>query len=352
MRMYVTTLTKMMSAQQPNVEFVILESERFPLAELSGLPNVNRIVLPGVPAIRVARIMYQNSFLPILISRLHIDALLATCNVLPLGCPTPAVVVIQSLQYFDHADAFGYMRGAYLRAAVRSACKHAGALICVSEGERRDLIRLTGTRESKIRVVHHGISPEISAYTGDRSPASPPYILCVATLYGYKNLRRLIEAFARVKIETGIQHRLRVVGGEADLSIGELADHARSLGIADDVDLVGALPHHRIPLEYARASAFVYPSLKETFGLPPLEAMAMGVPVVASRAPSIPEIVGDAAELVDPLDPEDIARGLRHVLLDSERAHTLSRLGLLRASTFTWEATARQTFESIRSVVR
>ena len=351
MRMYLTTLTAKMSEQQPDVRFVVLENRHFPLAELNGLSNVTRVVCPGVPASRVGRMIYQNSALPIFLRRLRINGLLATCNVLPFGCPVPSVVVVQSLQYFDHPEAYGWLRGAYLRAAIGYSCRHAEALICVSETARRDLIRLTGVRGDKVGVIYHGISPEIAGYTGDTAPVSPPYILCVATLYRYKNISRLLEAFALVKIESGIPHRLRVIGGEADMSIAELAFQAQRLGVAEEVDLLGPLPHGRMAAEYAHASVFVYPSLSETFGLPPLEAMTRGVPVVASRAASIPEIVGEAAELVDPLDVGDIARGLRHVLLDSARADALVRLGFKRASEFSWDAAARRTFKAITSVL-
>jgi glycosyltransferase involved in cell wall biosynthesis len=170
-------------------------------------------------------------------------------------------------------------------------------------------------------------------------------------LYRYKNLPRLFEAFARLRADQDIPHRLRIVGGEADLSAIELYALAEGLGIADQVDLVGPLPHERIAAEYAGASVFVYPSLNETFGLPPLEAMAMGVPVVASSSAAVSEIVGDAAELVDPLDVEDIVRGLGHVLLDPKRAQSLVRLGLKRANEFSWDISARQTFAVIRSAL-
>jgi glycosyltransferase involved in cell wall biosynthesis len=339
-----------MSKQEPTAEFVVLESRQFPLAELKGLPNVTRVVCPGVPASRAGRVIYQNSALPLYLRALRVDALLATCNVLPVGCPVPSVVVVQSLQFFDHREAYGTLRGGYLRAALKYASRHADALICVSESARHELLSLTGVENTKVSVIYHGVSPAISEYRGEVRPASPPYILCVATLYRYKNLERLLEAFARFKAEASTPHRLKIIGGEADVSIADLALIAQRLGVANQVDLIGPLPHSQIATEYARASVFVYPSLKETFGHPPLEAMTIGVPVVASRAASIPEIVGDAAEMVNPLDVEDIARGLRHVLLDPDRIKDLVRLGCKRASAFTWDASARRTFETLRSV--
>jgi glycosyltransferase involved in cell wall biosynthesis len=352
MRMYLTALTAKMSEQEPGVEFVLLESRQFPLAELEGLPNVTRVVCPGVPGSRAGRVLYQNSALPLYMRTLRADAYLATCNVLPLGCPVPSVVVVQSLQYFDHPEAYGRLRSAYLRAALTHASRHAQSVICVSETARRELIRLTGISSGKVRVIYHGISLAITGHTRETEAASPPYILCVATLYRYKNLERLLEAFALLKRESGTPHRLRIIGGEADVSIAELTLIAMRLGVADQVDFTGPLPHNRLPAEYGRASVFVYPSLAETFGLPPLEAMAMGVPVVASRAGPIPEIVGEAAELVDPLDVTDMARGLSGVLFDSQRTQALIRLGFRRSKEFSWDESARRTFATVLSVAR
>lgn len=351
MRMYVTALTTEMSRQEPAVEFVVLENRQFPLPELNGLANVERVVCPGIPSGRVGRIVYQNSALSLYLRTLRVDALLATCNVFPFGCPVPTVVVVQSLQYFSHRESYGRFRGAYLRAAVIRASRRAQSLICVSESARNELLRVTGVKNTKVKVIYHGISPAITGYTGQVAPASPPYILCVATLYRYKNLERLVEAFARFKKEAATSHRLRIIGGDADMSNAELIAIAHRLGVADDVDIKGPLPHSQIADEYARASVFVYPSLNETFGLPPLEAMTIGIPVVASCAGSIPEIVGDAAELVDPFDVGDIARGLGRILLDSRRSQALVMLGLKRAREFSWETSARRTFEVVRSAL-
>jgi glycosyltransferase involved in cell wall biosynthesis len=349
--MYLIALTAKMSELERGVEFIVLESRQFPLPELEGISNVARVTCPGVPKSRFGRVIYQNSAFPLYLRRLRADALLATCNVLPLGCPLPSVVVVQSLQYFGHPEAYGRFRGAYLRAALKYSSQHAQSLICVSKTARDELIRLTGIDSGKVTVVYHGISPAIAGHVPEVTPALPPYILCVATLYRYKNLERLIEAFAMLKRESGTPHRLRIVGGEADVSIAELSLIARRLDVADQVDFVGPIPHTHLSPEYGRASVFVYPSLAETFGHPPLEAMASGVPVVAARVGPIPEIVGEAAELVDPLSVKDIARGLGAVLLDSNRSRSLVKLGFERAAQFSWETSARKTFQAIRSTL-
>src|SRR5216683_1165700 len=107
MRMYVATLTAEMGKHEPTVDFIVLESPQFPLDELEARPNVRRVVCKGIPVNRIGRVVYQNSALPVYLRLVKADVLLATCNVLPFGCPAPAVVVVQSLQFFDHRAAYG-----------------------------------------------------------------------------------------------------------------------------------------------------------------------------------------------------------------------------------------------------
>jgi glycosyltransferase involved in cell wall biosynthesis len=235
---------------------------------------------------------------------------------------------------------------------VRASLRAADAVIAVSSTAREDTARLTGVSMSKIHVVQHGLfrSFATAGATAGRSTADPPYILTVSTLYRFKNTRRLIEAFSLLRHRDRVPHRLRIIGGDADVTADELRKFAQDLGISDHVDFLGAVPHDELPAQYSNAAVFVYPSLYETFGLPPLEAMAVGCPVVAANASAIPEVVGQAAELVDPLDTEDIRRGIARVLLDNSRRTALIESGRQWVKRFTWRRAALETMDVLSAV--
>jgi glycosyltransferase involved in cell wall biosynthesis len=335
-----------------DADFVLFENPRVPLPELAGLPHLTRVSCPGVPSGRLLRVLYQNSIYPSVLHGHKLDVFLATCNVLPFMAPHPAVVIVQSLQFFNQEPVFGRFRGAYLRRTVRASLHAADAVIAVSSTAREDTARLTGVPVNKIHVVQHGLFRAFATArsTGERSGADPPYILTVSTLYRFKNTRRLIEAFSLLRHRDRIPHRLRIIGGDADVTADELRKVAQDLGVSDQVDLLGAVPHDELPAQYSQAAVFVYPSLYETFGLPPLEAMAVGCPVVAANASAIPEVVGQAAELVDPTDTEDIRRGIARVLFDHGRRSALIESGRQRVTRFTWRRAAQETMDVLSAV--
>lgn len=347
MRMTLTSWIGAMAALDESVKFEILQSRSFVLPDLDSA-NVRRIEL-AAPSNRELRIVFQNSLYPIAITRRHADVFVATCNVLPMGIRCPSVVIVPSLQYFEQPESYGRLRLAYLRYAVTNAAHRADVVICISEHSRAVLVRETGVSASKVYVVPHGLSPNIAGNTASQLGSDgEPYILYVSTLYAFKNHKRLLEAYKELRSRYGVSHRLRLIGGDSDVNRSELQELAMLLGVADHVDFLGARPHDEIAVQYAQAALTVFPSLYETFGYPPLEAMACGSPVVASNVTSIPEVVGDAAELVNPYDPSDIAKGMAHVLGDQRRRDDLVAAGRRRAKTFTWERAAAQTLDLIR----
>jgi glycosyltransferase involved in cell wall biosynthesis len=347
MRMALTSWLGAMAALDHSVQFEVLHSASFGLPDLDS-PNVRQFQLTA-PSNRELRIVFQNSVYPILIATRRADVLLATCNVLPLGVRCPSVVIVPSIQCFEQPESYGRFRLAYLRRAVTNAACRADIVICLSEHSRAILVRETGASPTKVHVVPHGLSPSIAgAGALQLESDGEPYILYLSTLYAFKNHHRLLEAYTELRSRYGVSHRLRLIGGESDVKQSELQDLAVRLGVADYVDFLGARPHGEIARQYTQAALTVFPSLYETFGHPPLEAMACGSPVVASNVTSIPEVVGDAAELVDPYDPSDIARGMARVLGDPRRRSELIAAGRQRATMFTWELAAAKTLQLIR----
>jgi glycosyltransferase involved in cell wall biosynthesis len=349
MRMYVTTIVRAMHDCDDDAELVLFENPHAPLLELRSLSRLRLTQCPFVPRSRAGRVVYQNSAYPFVVRSAHIDALLATCNVVPFGTPVPTVVVVQSLNFFGHPTAFGAWRRRYLRLALADSVKRATAVICLSEASKRELANLTGVDPGKVHVVYHGLPPAhnvVGTLMGRQR--TQPYILNVSSLHGYKNVIRLIEAYAQIRNDHHIPQRLRIIGYEAEYTAQDVHRLAAELGVADCVDFLGPIGHEDLPTHYAAADLFVYPSLYETFGLPPLEAMAAGCPVVAANSSSIPEIVGDAAELVDPIDVAAIASGMLHVLTDATWRNELITRGRSRAAQFTWERTASRILEIMR----
>ena len=177
-----------------------------------------------------------------------------------------------------------------------------------------------------------------------------PYVLALGNLQPRKNIARLVEAFALARQEGDLPHQL-VVAGKAQWRESEVLATVERLGLEDVVRFPGYVADEDLPALYSGAACCAYPSRYEGFGLPPLEAMACGTPVLASHAGALREVVGDAAWVVDPTDVQDIARGLLALLTDPGTAQAYQERGLAHAATFSWHRLAEQTLEVYRQVV-
>ncbi|HVS85533.1 MAG TPA: glycosyltransferase family 1 protein [Gaiellaceae bacterium] len=251
-----------------------------------------------------------------------------------LHCPTyyaptmprvPLVVTVHDLAVWRQPDAFGAWTRRFVPRAVPRMLRRAARVIAVSEFTKRELVELLGLPEERIAVVPNAVE-EVFSPEGAR--AEGEYVLAVGTLEPRKNLPRVAMAAHRAGRE------LRVVGAEGWGDV-ELAG-ARHVGRVADAELAGLL---------RGARCAVYASLYEGFGLPVLEAMACGTPVVTSRGGATEEVAGGAAVLVDPLDPDSIAAGIEEAIARSDE---LRALGLARAAQFSWDESARRTVEVYR----
>jgi glycosyltransferase involved in cell wall biosynthesis len=223
-------------------------------------------------------------------------------------------------------------------AAVR---RRARRVICASEFTRGEAIRLGRIDAATISVVPLGVDPDWAAGATPPAPASIPYLLFVGLVKPHKNLRRLLLAFEA--IAPMIPHRLIVVGRHTGLRGVDAAALALARRLAPRVELVECLPRAQLAAMVAGAELLVQPSLYEGFGLPPLEAMAAGTPVLAARAGALPEVCGDAALYCDPGSAADIGRGIREALGDDQLRARLRARGRERVRAFTWRACAQAT---------
>jgi glycosyltransferase involved in cell wall biosynthesis len=313
------------------------------------------------------------------------DVLFVPAHVLPLGAPlrrTRTVVTIHDMGYLHFPEAHTPMHRRYLRLSTLWSARAADRVIAISAATHDDLVRYTGVRPDKIAVIHHGVSErfrpvvdrDVMQATQRRYGITAPYFCYIGTLQPRKNLVRLIEAFAqfderrktkdeRSMIATHIGEpssfvlrpssetsALRlVIAGKKGWLTEAIERRADEVGVADRVSFIGYLPDDDVPALLSGALGFVFPSLYEGFGMPVLEAMACGAPVLASDSSSLPEVAGDAALLVDPTDVGAIAAGLARLANDASLRADLRARGLARAAQFTWERCAVQTLEVLQN---
>jgi glycosyltransferase involved in cell wall biosynthesis len=275
------------------------------------------------------------------------DVLFVPAHVVPAIHPRATVVTIHDLGYLHFPGAHPALSRRYLDLSTRWSARAARRVIAVSAATRDDLVAILQVPPAKISVVHHGVrsvaclpEPAMRA-TLERLGVAQPYVLFVGTVQPRKNLQRLIRAFARVGA-AGLPHRL-VIAGRLGWFIEPIRAEVAALGLTERVRFTGYVPDGDLPALYRGADAFAFPSLYEGFGMPALEALACSVPVVASNTTSLPEIVGDAGLLVDPLDEVAIGAALVRVLADAPLRARLAVAGPERATHFSWERCARAT---------
>jgi glycosyltransferase involved in cell wall biosynthesis len=235
-------------------------------------------------------------------------------------------------------------------------------VMCISESTKHDFVRVTGMADERVFVVPLAASPTIfrPEHDADRlrsaltryGIADRRYVLSLCTLEPRKNLTRLVNAFASIAADPALHDVRLVLVGAVGWKSEPLLETIRSGGIQSErLVMLGHLPDEDLAAILTGASVFAYPSLYEGFGLPVLEAMQCGAPVITSNVSSLPEVVGDAAVMVDPTDEHSIAQAISDVLLNSERAADLRRRGLERAKIFTWQRTVDETIAAYESAL-
>jgi glycosyltransferase involved in cell wall biosynthesis len=306
-----------------------------------------------------ARIAWEQMVQPTASRRARLDLLHAPVNVAPLAGRSPVMVTVHDLSPFLFPGLFRPARRAYQQRMTRWSVQRAAHVIADSESTRADLVALLDVTPERVTAIPLGVDEAMrpvtdAAVLGEfrrRQGLDRPYVLFVGTLEPRKNVLMLIDAFALLRARTSCSHRLVVAGGKG-WYYEAIFEQVERLGLRDAVLFPGFVPDAELSLWYSAADVFVYPSLYEGFGLPPLEAMACGVPVIVSRSSSLPEAVGEAGVLVDPHDPEALAQEMGALLADKERRVALIERGLARAAQLTWRATAAATAAVYHRVLR
>ena len=263
----------------------------------------------------------------------------------PLFTFRPYVFMIYDLNHIDRAENSSRLKSLYYALIMRRACRNAAAVMTVSEYSKARIVEWAGVPETQ--VVNVGIGVD-SAYAPTVAPHAPgySYLLCVSNRRAHKNEPRVLEAFASAQIDPEI--RLVLTGTATDVLLAQ----AEKLGIAQRLVFAGRVPEADLPGYYRGAVALVFPSLYEGFGLPAIEAMACGVPVLTSNTTSLPEAAGDAALLVDPESVEQISAGIERLCSDQPLRAQMIERGFKQAAHFTWEMTTTRVSNVLREIDR
>lgn len=275
----------------------------------------------------------------------------------PVTAPCPMVVTIHDLAFLHFPEAFHPSQRLWMQLLIPWIAHRAAHVLTVSQFSRQDLIARYGLAPDKVSVTLNGVAPHYrpvrdqalleSVRARYRLPET--FVLAVGNIQPRKNLRRLIEAWSRARRAGRIDAALVIVG-RATWRADESLRAAHATNLVDEIRFTGYVPDEDLPLLYNAAALFVYPSLFEGFGLPPLEALACGTPVIAGANTAIPEVVGDAGLLVDTSDIGVLQAALEQVLSDQALRARLRAAGPIRAREFTWERCAQRTVEIYRRV--
>ena len=343
---YIRNLLRQLARVDRQTEYVLL-SRAADLDVAAQLGPNFRAVLEPSPNYSLR----EQVHVPWVLRRERPDVFHAPHYVLPAAVSCRSVVTIHDCihlmfpQYLPNKMAY-----AYARASMWTAVKRSDRILTVSEASKRDILHFFTLAPEKIVVVYNAIDDhfwltppdEEVARVRERYQLDHQFILYVGNIKPHKNLVRLIEAFAELR-RTGFEELKLLIIGDEISKLPSLRRAVHGHKLHKHVRFLGYVSDDTLRVLYRLASLFVFPSLYEGFGLPPLEAMASGTPVVTSNQSSMPEVTGDAAVLVDPYDVNSIVEGMRRVLADADLAADLRRRGPERAREFSWARSVEQT---------
>lgn len=307
------------------------------------------------PAVRIA---WEQLFQPVQVARERLDLLHSTSYAQPLVTRVRSVVTMLDLSFVRMPGSFNRWNRTYLAAMSALTARRCDRIIAISESTRRDIVHFLKVPSSKVEVIYCGVDDQFRPLE-DRAEVErfraakglpDRFLLYLGTLEPRKNVERLVDAYALLRRDGITSHKLVLAGAKGWL-YDRIFARVRELGLMEHVQFASYVPYPELPLWYNAADIFIYPSLYEGFGLPPLEAMACGTPVVTSSVSSLPEVVGAAAVTVDPLDTGALAAAIAEVLSQPSLRERLRTEGPRQAARFSWADMARETYATYNAVL-
>ncbi|MGH9932201.1 MAG: glycosyltransferase family 4 protein [Pyrinomonadaceae bacterium] len=349
---YATNLIEALAEIDQTNRYTLYVTKRVAVERFSNRwPNVSvRSTLPHTPLIRIPLTLSAE------LRRNPVDVLHVQFTAPPFA-PCPVVVSIHDLSFEHLPQTFKWRSRKQLRITVRRSAREASQVIALSEYARNDIINTYQVTPEKIIVIPLAAPAHFKPIRNEEElqrvrqafGIDGEYILSVGAIQPRKNLGRLVAAYARLRrAKPEAKLPKLVLAGKCAWLYDETLRAIKELELSDSVILTGYVPESDLPALYSGALCFVYASYFEGFGLPPLEAMQCGVPVIVGDQTSLPEVVGDAGLLVDPFDVDALAAAIEKVISDSNLRARLSVQGLARAKLFNWRETARQTLAVYR----
>jgi glycosyltransferase involved in cell wall biosynthesis len=352
---YTVELARALARNYPDSQFELIAPFQF---DASVLPQTQRDNLPNLKLVNLGlssvRGRWWSLHLPRYIKQAGLDLFHGTNYELPLWNRRRSVVTVHDLSSLRYPELHRKQLARRMRLRLPLAVKLAKAVITPTAAVKQELCGHLKVKPAKVTAIHeapresfHPVAREESARARKRLGIEADFLLFVGTLEPRKNLVTLLKAYAQVLRETPLRPQLVVTGGEGWL-MDETFSLMRDENIHERLCLTGYLNDDDLGALYSSCRAFIYPSLYEGFGLPPLEAMACGAPVIASRVQALAETLADAAVLVDPLDVESLAQAIAALLADERHRAELIEQGRARAAHFSWTRTAELTYEVYR----
>jgi glycosyltransferase involved in cell wall biosynthesis len=287
--------------------------------------------------------------LPAMLQISPVDVFHGTNYCIPVVAPCPTVATIHDMSLLAHSSTHEEANVTRGRRRIPIMARRATAIIAPSEWTRKEIVKYLGIRPEKIRVIFEAAREKMAPLplsecrsALEKHRIRPPFLLYVGTIEPRKNLLTLIKAYAELLKATSFRPHLVLCGGRGWLC-DEVFKLVEDLKLQDQVHFTGYVDDADLPAIYSAAEAFVYPSLYEGFGLPPLEAMACGTPVITSNASSLPEVVGEAGLMHDPDDYRMLTSNIVKMIGETATREHFKRAGLTQASLFSWERAARET---------